>query len=98
MGSASRLRSCRLAIAGVLAWLTIAGAACDAQAPPAQPTGFLAPRYAAIVIDDKSGEVLHEVNADELRHPASLTKIMTLYLLFEQLEAGHFKLDTALPV
>jgi D-alanyl-D-alanine carboxypeptidase len=110
MGSARRLRSCRLAIAGVLAWLTIAGAACDAQAraarkqpqpPPASPaedSGFLLPRYAAIVIDDKSGEVLHEVDADELRHPASLTKIMTLYLLFEQLEAGNFKLDTALPV
>jgi D-alanyl-D-alanine carboxypeptidase len=106
MGSAHRLRSCRLAIAGVLASLTIAGAACDAQArarkapqaPPAEPTGFLEPRYAAIVVDDKSGEVLHEVDADALRHPASLTKIMTLYLLFEQLEAGHLKLDTALPV
>ena len=60
--------------------------------------GFLSPRYAAIVVDDKSGEVLHDVDADELRHPASLTKIMTLYLLFEQLEAGNLKLDTALPV
>ena len=60
--------------------------------------GYLSPRYAAIVVDDKSGEVLHDVDADELRHPASLTKIMTLYLLFEQLEAGNFKLDTALPV
>jgi D-alanyl-D-alanine carboxypeptidase len=106
MGSARRLRSWRLAIAGVLAWLTIAGAACDAQAgaarkqpqaPPAETSGFLAPRYAAIVVDDKSGEVLHEVDADALRHPASLTKIMTLYLLFEQLEAGNLKLDTALP-
>ena len=36
-------------------------------------------------------------NADSLRHPASLTKIMTLYLLFEQLEAGKLKLDTPLP-
>jgi D-alanyl-D-alanine carboxypeptidase len=107
MGSAHRLRSCRLAIAGVLAWLAIAGAACDAQAraarkqpqaPPAEADGYLSPRYAAIVVDDKSGEVLHDVDADELRHPASLTKIMTLYLLFEQLEAGNFKLDTALPV
>jgi D-alanyl-D-alanine carboxypeptidase len=40
------------------------------------------PPYAAIVIDDKSGQVLHETNADEPRHPASLTKIMTLYMLF----------------
>jgi D-alanyl-D-alanine carboxypeptidase len=56
------------------------------------------PPYAAIVIDDKSGAVLHDVSADEPRHPASLTKIMTLYLLFEQLEAGTLKLDTVLPV
>src|SRR5215831_14364216 len=52
------------------------------------------PPYAAIVIDDKSGFVLHEVSPDEPRHPASLTKIMTLYLLFEQLEAGKLSLDT----
>jgi D-alanyl-D-alanine carboxypeptidase len=56
------------------------------------------PPYAAIVIDDNSGQVLHEENADEPRHPASLTKIMTLYLLFEQIEAGKFKLDTPLPI
>jgi D-alanyl-D-alanine carboxypeptidase len=56
------------------------------------------PPYAAIVVDDKSGFVLHEVSADEPRHPASLTKIMTLYLLFEQLEDGKLKLDTPLPI
>jgi D-alanyl-D-alanine carboxypeptidase len=50
------------------------------------------------VLDDKTGQVLHEDHADEPRHPASLTKIMTLYLLFEQLEAGTFKLDTPLPI
>src|SRR5262252_1939461 len=50
------------------------------------------------VVDDKSGFVLHEVSADEPRHPASLTKIMTLYLLFEQLEAGKLRLDTELPI
>ena len=47
------------------------------------------PPYAAIVVDANSGRVLHESNADSLRHPASLTKIMTLYLLFEQIEAGR---------
>ena len=56
------------------------------------------PPYAAIVVDDKSGFVLHEVSADEPRHPASLTKIMTLYLLFEQLGDGKFKLDTPLQI
>jgi D-alanyl-D-alanine carboxypeptidase len=56
------------------------------------------PPYAAIVVDDKSGFVLHELSADEPRHPASLTKVMTLYLLFEQLEAGKLSLDTELPI
>jgi len=56
------------------------------------------PPYAAIVIDDNSGEVMHAQSADDPRHPASLTKIMTLYLLFEQLEAGKIKLDTPLAV
>ena len=56
------------------------------------------PPYAAIVVDDNSGEVLHAQWADDPRHPASLTKIMTLYLLFEQLEAGKIKLDTPLPI
>jgi len=41
---------------------------------------------------------LHAQWADDPRHPASLTKIMTLYLLFEQLEAGKIKLDTLLPI
>jgi D-alanyl-D-alanine carboxypeptidase len=56
------------------------------------------PPYADIVVDANSGAVLHSVNPDELRHPASLTKIMTLYLLFERLEAGKIKLDTPLDV
>jgi D-alanyl-D-alanine carboxypeptidase len=51
---------------------------------------------ASIVIDVKTGRVLQEQNADAARHPASLTKIMTLYLLFEQLEAGKLKLDSEL--
>jgi D-alanyl-D-alanine carboxypeptidase len=56
------------------------------------------PPYAALVVDANTGRVLHEANADAPRHPASLTKIMTLYLLFEQLEAGRLKLDTKLDV
>jgi D-alanyl-D-alanine carboxypeptidase len=56
------------------------------------------PPYASIVLDAKSGAVLHQRNPDSLRHPASLTKIMTLYLLFEQIEAGKISLDAHLPV
>jgi D-alanyl-D-alanine carboxypeptidase len=54
--------------------------------------------YADIVVDANSGAVLHATNPDARRHPASLTKIMTLYLLFEQLEAGKLKLDSSLKV
>lgn len=55
-------------------------------------------RYAAIVVDANSGDVLHDANADSLRHPASLTKVMTLYLLFERLEAGKLRPDSRLEV
>ncbi len=54
--------------------------------------------YADIVVDANSGAILHATNPDARRHPASLTKIMTLYLLFEQIEAGKLKLDSALKV
>src|ERR1051325_642613 len=53
---------------------------------------------AEIVVDAWSLRILHADRADELRHPASLTKVMTLYLLFEQLEAGTLRLNSKLPV
>jgi D-alanyl-D-alanine carboxypeptidase len=56
------------------------------------------PPFAAIVVDDNTGQTIYEVNADEPRHPASVTKVMNLYLLFEELEAGKVALDTMLPV
>ena len=56
------------------------------------------PPSASIVVDGNTGEVLQDSNPDALRHPASLTKIMTLYLLFERLESGRIKLDTPLKV
>ncbi len=56
------------------------------------------PPYAAMVVDANTGAILHAANADSPRHPASLTKIMTLFLLFERLEAGKIKLSTELPV
>jgi D-alanyl-D-alanine carboxypeptidase len=56
------------------------------------------PPSASIVVDGNSGQVLQASNADATRHPASLTKIMTLYLLFERLDAGKIKLDTPLKV
>lgn len=53
---------------------------------------------AALVLDGESGKVLYARNADALRHPASLTKMMTLYLLFEQLKNGQMTLATPLYV
>lgn len=52
----------------------------------------------SIVIDAKSGEVLAAKNPNAVRHPASLTKLMTLYITFEALEKGVIKLDDELPV
>ncbi|MDX2277587.1 MAG: D-alanyl-D-alanine carboxypeptidase family protein [Hyphomonadaceae bacterium] len=51
-------------------------------------------RYAAIVMNARTGEVLLEDQADEGRYPASLTKIMTLYMIFEALERGEITMDT----
>ncbi|MEM1038310.1 MAG: D-alanyl-D-alanine carboxypeptidase [Pseudomonadota bacterium] len=49
------------------------------------------PRYAAFVIDAKTGKTLFARNADKQRYPASLTKMMTLYLMFEDLKSGRIK-------
>lgn len=57
-----------------------------------------AERYAALVIDASTGRVLFEDNAHELRHPASLTKMMTLYMVFEALQQGRLSLSTPLRV
>ena len=54
--------------------------------------------FAAIVVDANSGRTLYARNENELRHPASVTKVMTLYLLFEQLEKGRMRLDTPLMI
>ncbi|MGD0562746.1 MAG: serine hydrolase [Roseiarcus sp.] len=62
------------------------------QAAPSDPA------FAAIVVDANSGRTLYGVNENELRHPASITKVMTLYLLFEQLDKGAVTLQTQIPV
>lgn len=49
--------------------------------------------YAAVVVDARSGKVLHARNADTRLHPASLTKMMTLYVVFEAIEHGELSLD-----
>lgn len=56
------------------------------------------PRYSSIVIDADTGAVLHESSADASRYPASLTKMMTLYMLFEAMEQRKMTVDTRMPV
>jgi len=56
------------------------------------------PAFSSIIVDGNSGATLSASNPDALRHPASLTKIMTLYLLFERLEAGKLQLDSEMDV
>lgn len=67
-----------------LTLITLLGVSLRANAAP----------YAAMVIDARSGEVLHSRNADTRLHPASLTKMMTLYIAFQAVEHGEVSLDT----
>ncbi|MFD1696865.1 D-alanyl-D-alanine carboxypeptidase [Roseibium aestuarii] len=55
-------------------------------------------KYAGIVVDAKTGKTLYANSADSKRYPASLTKMMTLYVVFEELEAGRLSLKTPLKV
>lgn len=54
--------------------------------------------YAAMVMDARTGEVLHSRNADTRLHPASLTKMMTLYIAFQAVQRGEITLDTEVKI
>ena len=88
-----RTRVARLAVA--LAGLLAAGfgvlATPAAAATPTPP--FQEMRYAAVVVDAETGEVLFSRRGDSLRYPASITKVMTLYLTFEALSTGRLSLE-----
>ena len=85
------LATSRLARTAVLA-LAVAGAASPAVA------AAVAGRDAALVVDAATGRTLYARNADELRYPASLTKMMTLYVLFEEMDRGRIRNETRLTV
>ena len=59
-------------------------------------SAFAKPRFAAIAVDAKTGKILFSRNADSHCYPASLTKIMTLYVLFQELQAGRLTLNSRL--
>lgn len=60
--------------------------------------GSYTPPFASFAVDANSGRVLHAQEENALRHPASITKVMTLYMLFEALEKGRLTLETRIPV
>ncbi|MFK7903239.1 MAG: D-alanyl-D-alanine carboxypeptidase family protein, partial [Nitratireductor sp.] len=57
-------------------------------------TAFANAKYAGIVVDAKTGKTLYSYRPDKIRYPASLTKMMTLYMLFEQMDKGKVSKKT----
>lgn len=83
----------RLALALFAATLSLPALGLTVHATPAAAQiSYTSPKYAAIVVDANSGEVLYGSRADSPRYPASITKVMTLYLTFEALEQGRLRL------
>ena len=82
----------RVAPAVLCSLLALAGAVRPATAQ------VWSDRYASLVTDAASGSILEQVNADEPRYPASLTKLMTLYMAFEALRDHRIELDQVVPV
>jgi D-alanyl-D-alanine carboxypeptidase len=60
----------------------------------AAPEALAGGKFAAVTVDARNGKILYSDNADAIRHPASLTKMMTLYVLFQDLKAGKIKLHS----
>jgi D-alanyl-D-alanine carboxypeptidase len=100
--AASRaLRLCLLGLATISVAVAFTTDTADARRRHRQhrvAVSSYSPAFSSIIVDANSGGTLQATSADSLRHPASLTKIMTLYLLFEQLESGKMKLDTEMDV
>lgn len=83
--------------AAALALLALFLSACVSAIPTA-PRPIESEKYAAIVVDATSGAVLYQYAAEQPRYPASLTKLMTVYMLFEALDQGRIQKATPIPV
>jgi len=92
------LQNIRLIRRGFLSLALIAGLAFTPAPAPLEAQSGDNARYAAIVVDAETGEVLFARHADSQRYPASITKMMTLYLAFEALSEGRVKLDDVITV
>ena len=62
------------------------------------PTAQAGTKFAAITVDARNGQLFYAENADSIRHPASLTKMMTLYVLFRDLKAGKIRLSSPIRI
>src|ERR1700716_1467358 len=103
LASSRGLRVCVLGLATFTAAIVITSDSAEARRYRHRHTAHVAresysPQFSSIIVDGNSGAVLTSNNPDGSRHPASLTKIMTLYLLFERLEASKMNLDTEMDV
>ena len=82
----------------LFALLSAVIAATPAEARKRVKRSHYSPPASAMVLDAYSGKVLYADKPDQPRYPASVTKVMTLYLLFEQIKAGRLTLDSGLKV
>jgi D-alanyl-D-alanine carboxypeptidase len=108
LASSRVLRACVLGLVTITAAVIYTSDSADARryrhrqyarhAHHQQARESYSPAFSSIIVDGNSGATLSANNPDASRHPASLTKIMTLYLLFERLEAGKLKLDSEMEV
>ena len=100
------VESRRVRLRALVGMLGVAAVAVTIAATPAEAarkkrkhaTAAYSPPYAAMVVDARSGRTLHAVNEDAPRIPASITKVMTLYVLFEQLERGRLTMNSQLTI
>jgi D-alanyl-D-alanine carboxypeptidase len=103
LASSRVLRVCVLGLATISTAIIFTTDAADARRHKSrhvrqEARQSYSPAFSSIIVDGNSGATLSANNPDASRHPASLTKIMTLYLLFERLDAGKLKLDTDMQV
>lgn len=88
--------SARAQLARILCLSLLLSLLLPGQVQAAQTPSITA--YSAVVMDYNTEEILYEKDADTLRVPASMTKVMTAYIIFEELEAGRLTLDTMVPI
>ena len=107
LASSRTLRVCALGLAATSAAIIFSGSTAEARhyrhrhsvaRHHHEERESYSPQFSSIIVDANSGATLASNSPDGIRHPASLTKVMTLYLLFERMETNKMTLDTEMPV